>query len=404
MRKYLRYTLLLVSIGGGVVGCTRRASDTRSRSSNIALTSRDGEIVKEQDLRAKTTVNDGVENDELGSGDIPPNVSTLLATKPCPALHSIKKQSNPEDLNLIPGKRYVLRTTNRKQNPTYYQIELNTDTISGKEAVAIRFLRWVRLDCGTASWAKNSERQSAKVGAKEGSNKPAIVDETRPNSASPPGESRSAHFLLALSWQAAFCETHRRKPECGNQNADRYDSTHFSLHGLWPQPIENAYCGVNMITKSLDRKKKWAMLPRPKLSRSLRNRLREVMPGTASSLDRHEWIKHGTCYSDGPEEYYAESLQLLDQVNASSFRDFIAENIGKEIDVTALKTAFDSAFGLLASKKVGFRCDRGGRLTEIWINLHGLIESNTPVDTLLPKASAGRSNCRDPIMIDAAGF
>src|SRR3546814_10932851 len=51
-------------------------------------------------------------------------------------------------------------------------------------------------------------------------------------------------FVLAVSWQPAFCETRPAKPECVTQDEDRFDASHFALHGLWPQPRGNVYCGV----------------------------------------------------------------------------------------------------------------------------------------------------------------
>jgi len=50
-----------------------------------------------------------------------------------------------------------------------------------------------------------------------------------------------AEYVLAVSWQPAFCETRPRLPECRSQTADRFDATNFTLHGLWPRPRSRAY-------------------------------------------------------------------------------------------------------------------------------------------------------------------
>ena len=51
-----------------------------------------------------------------------------------------------------------------------------------------------------------------------------------------------------------------------------------------------------------------------------------TMPEAASFLQRHEWYKHGSCY--GPlEEYYTESLALMDQLNDSAIRSLFAANV-----------------------------------------------------------------------------
>jgi ribonuclease T2 len=49
-------------------------------------------------------------------------------------------------------------------------------------------------------------------------------------------------YILAVSWQPGFCETHPNRKECAGQTSERYDATHFSLHGLWP--MRKSYCGV----------------------------------------------------------------------------------------------------------------------------------------------------------------
>ena len=59
--------------------------------------------------------------------------------------------------------------------------------------------------------------------------------------------------MLAVTWQPAFCQLHARKPECGSQTSDRFDATHFTLHGLWPQPRAKEYCGVSAALRDLDR-------------------------------------------------------------------------------------------------------------------------------------------------------
>ena len=69
------------------------------------------------------------------------------------------------------------------------------------------------------------------------------------------------------------------------------------------------------------------------------------MPGTKSDLQRHEWIKHGTCYSDTPEEYYVEALQLMNQLNASPVRVLFAKGIGEFVTADKVRAAFDEAFG-----------------------------------------------------------
>ena len=66
-------------------------------------------------------------------------------------------------------------------------------------------------------------------------------------------------------------------------------------------------------------------MPEPELSPDTRAALDKAMPGTQSVLERHEWIKHGTCYPAGTaEQYFKDELRLAAEVNASPVQAFMA--------------------------------------------------------------------------------
>jgi ribonuclease T2 len=183
-------------------------------------------------------------------------------------------------------------------------------------------------------------------------------------------------YVLAISWQPAFCETRPNRPECESQTQDRFDAGNFTLHGLWPQPRSRDYCGVDAETVEQDENGDWDLLPEPELSAALREQLEAVMPGTQSALDRHEWIKHGTCYQADAEEYFQDSVDMLQAINASAVRDLFASAIGEELTQDAVRAAFDDAFGKGAGERVRLACieDNGRRLiNELTIGLTGEI-------------------------------
>jgi ribonuclease T2 len=132
------------------------------------------------------------------------------------------------------------------------------------------------------------------------------------------------------------------------------------------------------------------------------------MPGFASDLHLHEWYKHGTCYSDSPEEYYQESIALLDQINDSSVRNLFTENIGNFLSSTEIRDQFDEAFNEGAGSKVQVQCatddeDRDRMVVELQINLKGDIQLDTPIENLLKAGKTVSSGC--PLgEIDPAGF
>ena len=107
---------------------------------------------------------------------------------------------------------------------------------------------------------------------------------------------RVGGYVLALSWEPAFCEAMRDKAECKAEMPTSFEASHFTLHGLWPQPRRNQFCGVDPKLSALDDQHQWEKLPEPELTAETKAALDKAMPGTQSVVERHEWIKHGTCY------------------------------------------------------------------------------------------------------------
>jgi ribonuclease T2 len=206
-----------------------------------------------------------------------------------------------------------------------------------------------------------------------------------------------AEHVLAVSWQPAFCETRPRLPECRSQTADRFDATNFALHGLWPQPRSQAYCGVDERTVAQDKRRRWRDLPWERLDDDLWSRLRQAMPGTRSGLHKHEWIKHGTCYDGaGAVEYFEDSLKLLEALNRSEVRDLFAGNIGRELNGDEIRAAFDRSFGPGAGDRVRISCKNDGArrlIVELTIGVSGRIEPDSYVAAHILAADATDPGC-----------
>jgi ribonuclease T2 len=212
-------------------------------------------------------------------------------------------------------------------------------------------------------------------------------------------------YVLAVSWQPAFCETRPDKPECRSQTEDRFDASHFALHGLWPQPRGNVYCGVAAPVRAIDEAGAWNRLPAIGLTEPTRTELERVMPGSRSFLHRHEWIKHGTCYGASPEGYYADSLRLMGELNASPVRDLLAAGIGRVVTAGAIRRQFDLAFGDGAGRRVEVSCRRVGArrlIVELKIHLAGQIVPESGLGALLAGAPETSPGCRSGI-VDRVG-
>lgn len=289
--------------------------------------------------------------------------SCFLATDSCEAYQSFRKKTNPGNVTLEKGLFYKILEKNKKKSS--YRIE-----VKGIKNTA----RWVSESCG----------ESLSICSFSG-----VQPKTKPIK-----RGKQPEYLLALTWQPSFCETHSRKKECRTQTSNRYDATHWSLHGLWPQPRANAYCGVSDIDKGIDRNKRWHLLAPVKLSQKTAAELAFIMPAVASNLHRHEWIKHGTCYGSDAEDYYSDSISLTKQINQSIVGKLFTRGVGKRVSLKQVRQHFDRAFGKGAGSKVDLRCDRKGRVSELWINLKGSIAKETKISDLLKNSIRAGSSCK----------
>ncbi len=299
----------------------------------------------------------------------------FLASDSCEAYQSFRKKTNPQGVHLEAGKFYKILEKNKHK--TAYRVRI--------EGVK-RSARWVSESCG----------ESLSVcSLKDSSNKRlAPILKTKKTKAKAKKHHKQPEYLLALSWQPSFCETHSRKKECRSQTRNRYDATHWSLHGLWPQPRSNAYCGVSYMDKGIDRNKKWHLLAPVKLSQKTATELAFVMPAVASNLQRHEWIKHGTCYGSDAEDYYSDAISLTNQINNSIVGKLFNRGVGKSVSLKQVRAHFDKAFGKGAGKKVDMRCDKKGRVSELWINLKGEVLDDTKIASLLKGSIRAGSSCQ----------
>ncbi|MDX8479426.1 ribonuclease [Mesorhizobium sp. VK24D] len=307
---------------------------------------------------------------------------TFVADSACPATQAIKSGKNPGDVSTRAGQSYPLLAGN-KDEPTHYLIQ-----VPGADPER----RWVKISCGHVSGSSAST-----TSAPTDPMKPSLPASGKPE------------YVFALSWQPAFCETKANKPECKAQNPNEFDATHFTLHGLWPQPNGNFYCQVPASDKANDNPAHWAELPAVKLDANTRTELEQVMPGTASKLERHEWIKHGTCYGKSQQDYFSDAVNLMRAVNASPVRDLFTKNIGKQLTSDQIRDAFDKAFGKGAGERVRVSClvdpSSGRRLIgELTLGLSGPIGPDSKLgELLLASAPTSKAGCPKGT-VDAIGF
>lgn len=268
----------------------------------------------------------------------------FTAAEACPAYVSKNRQTNPGEIRLEPGQAYQVREANRRHGADWYRV-----LVPG----AIPPERWVSKDCGRLDSA------SAAAGAEP----PPARDPCRT-----PGLADS--YVLALSWQPAFCETRPDKPECRIDDPNAYQAGNFTLHGLWPNRAE---CGIDYGFCGPVRgpEDDFCDYPPIDLEPPVLAELAEVMPSVParSCLERHEWHKHGTCQTQwSDDDYYAISVDLTRQFNEAGLGRFMAERAGRRIAARDLLTRIEQALGRGARERIQLDCAQG-MLVEVRISL-----------------------------------
>jgi len=313
----------------------------------------------------------------------------FTAQQACEAYVSKKKQTNPDNIVLTMGQSYELLETNKAKSPKSPDW-LRIDVPHAKPS-----LRWVSITCGEITFE----------------NPPLPLAKTK---TSPPvDECRTAgladSYKLAVSWQPAFCERFRRKPECRVDDVRAYQASHFTLHGLWPSQsrcgINYNYCGDQ---KSRAKKRNFCQHDVLSLNEKLRDQLELVMPSAAAGtcLQRHEWYKHGTCQDRWDvNQYFAISIALTEQFNHPELVIFMKKNIGKTVKEAAFYVQVDQLFGNNAHKRLRLGCDKQGRLVDVYINLPKHINTDTSLSDLIQQAQPNfGSTCNGRFKVDAIGY
>lgn len=307
----------------------------------------------------------------------------FTASKACPAFLSKNRMTNPGAVETEPAAIYEVVGIN-KVGGDFFRIRV--------PGAPVTVYRWVHVGCGVHAVGEPASDVPGR--------RAAMLSQV----------AESADHLLALSWQPAFCETEPDKIECKRLNGGLLPvaEKQLSIHGLWPQPHGNVYCDVPPELVDFDKSGQWHELPEPQLDAATRNELAVAMPGTASFLDRHEWIKHGTCHfgKGGADEYYDDTLHLVDAINASSIATYLADRVGVEISTEEIRDRFDAEFGAGAGNRVQFHCTGdGGRvlIQELKINLRGVIGPGSRLASLLQDADPVSIGCRKGV-IDAVGL
>ncbi|MBY0430958.1 MAG: hypothetical protein K2Q10_07165 [Rhodospirillales bacterium] len=232
------------------------------------------------------------------------------------------------------------------------------------------------------------------------------------------GGARAADYVLAMSWEPAFCALQAAKgragdkPECGTRLPSSYGATNFILHGLWPQPESNSYCGVPADIRQYDVPGQWDKLPAVQYGKDgTKAEMATYMPGAVSYLDRHEWTKHGTCSKMIPDDYFTLGFGLVKEMANTRTAKLIAANIGKDVQSSKLCDSLAADFGSTIMKSAEIKTSqvtRNGRkqtvMSEIWIYLTDREDGKLALSPFHLATGYGTLKCgNQPLRVVASG-
>lgn len=312
-----------------------------------------------------------------------PATGEFMASKECPAYQSMRRQTNPGNIQLEIGRSYPILELNVPSGTTWYRLQVD-------EANPQK--RWAHFECGTANITSQRQLSQGKHGAQSSNT-------TKCNIAG-----QKDGFVLAVSWQPAFCESYQQKPECKVNNSEVYQAGNFTLHGLWPNKqscgTKYGFCG------------KYQQPVRPfcdydavPMQDKTLKELGRVMPSAAygSCLQRHEWYKHGTCQQRNADEYFGIAIRLLEAFNARGMAKFMQNNIGQTVTTQSFFEAVDEAFHDGAHQRIQIFC-RGGKLVDVYIHLPAELADDASLEMLLKQAKPKFKNgCGKSFEVDAIG-
>jgi ribonuclease T2 len=291
-----------------------------------------------------------------------PMEGTFTGERDCPAYVSKNKQTNPDGTRVAAGQAYPVIEADKPDGAGWYRLRL--PGVNPPE-------RWVSRDCGRLE--------------------PAAA-------AGPAGErcdlaGQADAYVLALSWQPAFCELKSDKPECRVADPAAYAARNFSLHGLWPNK-SGCGTGYGFCGEVKQPRRDFCDYPPVTLEPAAKAALAEVMPGSASCLERHEWHKHGTCQTSwSSDAYFALAADLTRQFNASGIAEFAAVRTGRTVRTEDFLARLDAVLGTGSRERIWLNC-KHGMLVEVRVNLPPGLKPGARLGSVLPLAGkSGGSNC-----------
>lgn len=208
-------------------------------------------------------------------------------------------------------------------------------------------------------------------------------------------------FNLAMVWHPGRCAANPKAKDC----APAFAREGWTLYGLWPESKEcgagYGYCG----DVKYEPKGGYCAYPALNLPETVRKRLYNAMPAAAAGLclQRHEWYRHGTCFSGEAASYFTAALDFTARIaSAEPFHTFLRSGGQRTLGRSSVEEALNITFGPDASKHFSLLCEEG-RFTELRLMLPGDANMTMPLKELIAQApAAAPGNCGARFWIDVS--
>jgi ribonuclease T2 len=188
---------------------------------------------------------------------------------------------------------------------------------------------------------------------------------------------------LVLTWGPSLCATEPTNAGCTSGHVQTQGST-WILHGLWPQPDDQQYCGVPKEVAKRAGNLHGSDMPSVDIGDDVRNTLQSMM-SDASTLASHEWYAHGTCSGVTPDVFFSDATALTGEAR-NVLDPMFAEAQGGRIALSAVRDKFDADFGAGAGERVRLSCrnvtGEGSVVYELHLSLPPVTQLRTPDGTL----------------------
>lgn len=221
------------------------------------------------------------------------------------------------------------------------------------------------------------------------------------------------YYVLSLIWRSAFCA------EAENAGLKECQpgvtamplmldglSPYWDINGDRRRDDGDRYCLADSVERerlmAIDKaaKNEWSALPEAPISLATRDALAITMPRVLSAIDRHEWLKHGTCAGLSADAYFALAMKLAAEVRDGPFGEAIADHAGEIVERKILTRVFRQRYGKERLNALTLNCEKGPNgkdmLVEVRLRIRrdrvdrGVVGSSLDIPDKEKRGSCGR--------------